>query len=322
MSSVIAAPKKLKIIIAFAALYLIWGSTYLGILFAIQSIPPFLMAGARFFLAGLIMFAIARTQGPLRSTWADWRTSLIVGACLLLGGNGGVTLSEKYIESGLASLIVATVPIYITLLGWLTGMAPRPRPIVWLGLAGGFLGVAVLLGPALRFSSNGASHPAIGMSILLFSSFIWSAGSLYSRATKHAASPFLATAQQMVCGGALLLLTGILVREPHRFEPGNMSILSIGAFAYLVIIGAIVGYTAYIFLLRNCDPAKVATYAYLNPIVAVTLGALFAGETLTLRTLVAAMLIIGSVALVITVQQRKPKTLPSITAAIETECAR
>src|SRR6266436_255395 len=124
-----AEPQKIQIIANFAALYLIWGSTYLGILFAIQSIPPFLMAGSRFFLAGLIMFAIARAQGPLRSTWADWRTSLIVGACLLLGGNGGVTVSEKYIESGLASLIVATVPFYITLLGWLSGMTPRPAPI-------------------------------------------------------------------------------------------------------------------------------------------------------------------------------------------------
>src|SRR5205809_5881160 len=170
------AQRKVLIIANFAALYLTWGSTYPGILIAIQSTPPFLMAGARFFLAGLIMFAVARTQGPLRSTWAEWRTALIVGACLLLGGNGGVTLSEKFIESGLASLIVATVPIYITLLGWLAGMTPRPQPIVWVGLAGGFLGVAILLGPALRLSASG--HPAIGMSILLLSSFIWSAGLL------------------------------------------------------------------------------------------------------------------------------------------------
>src|SRR5204863_841419 len=223
----------------------------------------------------------ARTQGPLRSTWVEWRTSIIVGACLLLGGNGGVTISEKFIETGLASLIVATVPIYITLLGWLAGMTPRPQPVVWLGLAGGFLGVAVLLGPALRFSSNGGSHPAIGMSILLFSSFIWSAGSLYSRTTKHAASPFLAAAQQMLCGGLLLLLAGIVTGEVRRFHPGSVSILSLASFIYLVIIGAVVGYTAYIWLLRHCEPAKVATYAYVNPIVAVTLGALFAGETLT-----------------------------------------
>src|SRR5436305_6619860 len=159
-----AVPRQIQIVSAFAALYLIWGSNYLGILFAIQSIPPFLMAGARFFLAGLIMFAIARIQGPLRSTWAEWRTSIIVGACLLLGGNGAVTISEKFIETGLASLIVATVPIYITLLGWMAGMTPRPQPIVWFGLAGGFAGVALLLGPALRVSGN--NHPATGIAIL------------------------------------------------------------------------------------------------------------------------------------------------------------
>ena len=315
-----AVSGRIQVIAAFAALYLIWGSTYLAILFAIQSIPPFLMAGARFLLAGLIMFAIARTQGPLRSTSAEWRTALVVGACLLLGGNGGVTLSEKFIESGLASLIVATVPIYITLLGWLSGMTPRPTPIVWVGLAGGFLGVAILLGPALRFSGSG--RPAIGMSILLLSSFIWSAGSLYSRTVKHAASPFLGAAQQMFCGGLLLMLVGLFAGESKTFHPGNITTLSLGAFAYLVLIGAIVGYTAYFWLLRHCDPAKVATYAYVNPIVAVLLGALFAHEAVTLRTLLAAALIIGSVALIITIQQLKAKTLPPITAAIETECGR
>lgn len=315
-----AVSGRIQVIAAFAALYLIWGSTYLAILFAIQSIPPFLMAGARFLLAGLIMFAIARTQGPLRSTSAEWRTALIVGACLLLGGNGGVTLSEKFIESGMASLIVATVPIYITLLGWLSGMTPRPAPIVWVGLAGGFWGVAILLGPALRFSGSG--RPAIGMSILLLSSFIWSAGSLYSRTVKHAASPFLGAAQQMFCGGLLLMLVGLFAGESKKFHPGNITTLSVGAFAYLMFIGAIVGYTAYFWLLRHCDPAKVATYAYVNPIVAVLLGALFAHETVTLRTLLAAALIIGSVALIITVQQLKSKSLPSITAAIETECGR
>lgn len=315
-------PKRFLVSAAFAALYLIWGSTYLGILFAIQSIPPFLMAGARFFIAGLIMFAIARTQGSLRSTWAEWRASLIVGACLLLGGNGGVTLSEKYIASGLASVIVATVPIYIALLSWLSGMTPRPKPIVWAGLVGGFAGVAILLGPTLRFSDASASHAAIGMSILLVSSFIWSAGSLYSSSAKHARSPFVAAAQQMFCGGLLLMLVGMVVGEPQRFDANKISTLSIGAFAYLVVIGAIVGYTAYFWLLRHCDPAKVATYAYVNPIVAVLLGALFAGEILTLRTLLAAALIIGSVALIITVQQFKPKAVSPIAAAVEVECAR
>jgi drug/metabolite transporter (DMT)-like permease len=312
-----SAPKRSLVIIAFAALYLIWGSTYLGIRFAIETIPPFLMAGTRFVLAGLIMYAIAWSQGISKSSWANWRTSLIIGACLLLGGNGGVTISEEYIDSGLAALIVAIVPIYIVLLGWLMGTAPRPSPIVWLALMGGFIGVGILFGPALHFSSNGDRQPSIGICILLVSSFIWSAGSLYSRVAKHAASPFLTAAQQMICGGALLLLAGIATGELPHFHPSSISTLSLASFIYLVIIGAVVGYTAYIWLLRHCNPAKVATYAYVNPIVAVLLGALFAGEKLTMRTLIAACLIICSVALVITAQQLRARIEPPIGAALE-----
>jgi drug/metabolite transporter (DMT)-like permease len=312
-----AASKRTIVIVAFAALYVIWGSTYLGIRFAIETIPPFLMAGARFVLAGLIMYAIAWSQGIGKSSWANWRTSLIIGACLLLAGNGGVTISEKYIDSGLAALIVAIVPIYIVLLGWLTGMSPRPSPIMWLALVGGFVGVGILFGPALHFSSDDARHPAIGISILLVSSFIWSVGSLYSRVAKHAASPFLTAAQQMLCGGMLLLFVGIATGELRRLHPGSISMLSLGSFIYLVIIGAVVGYTAYIWLLRHCEPAKVATYAYVNPIVALLLGALFAGETVTMRTLIAAALIIGSVALVITTQQLRARVEPPVSVAFE-----
>src|SRR5881275_2250919 len=311
------AASKRTMIVAFAALYVIWGSTYLGIRFAIETIPPFLMAGARFVLAGLIMYAIAWSQGISKSSWANWRTSLIIGACLLLAGNGGVTISEEYIDSGLAALIVAIVPIYIVLLGWLTGMAPRPSPIVWLALMGGFIGVRMLFGPALHFSPNGGRQPAVGISILLVSSFVWSAGSLYSRVAKHAASPFLTAAQQMICGGALLLLTGIATGELPRLHPGSVSRLSLASFIYLVIIGAVVGYTAYIWLLRHCDPAKVATYAYVNPIVAVLLGAAFAGETLSMRIVVAGALIIGSVALVITAQQLRARAEPAVGPAME-----
>jgi drug/metabolite transporter (DMT)-like permease len=312
-----AAPKRSRVLIAFAALYVIWGSTYLGIRFAIETIPPFLMAGARFVSAGLIMYVIAWSQGIGKSTWANWRTSLIIGACLLLAGNGGVTISEQHIDSGLAALIVAIVPIYIVLLGWAMGMAPRPSSIVWLALVGGFVGVGILFGPALHFSSEQGRHPAIGISILLVSSFIWSAGSLYSRTAKHAASPFLTAAQQMLCGGALLLVAGVVTGELPQFHPGSISISSLASFVYLVIIGAVVGYTAYIWLLRHCEPTKVATYAYVNPIVAVLLGAVFAGETLTMRTLIAAALIIGSVALVITAQQLRARVEPPISAALE-----
>jgi drug/metabolite transporter (DMT)-like permease len=312
-----SAPKRSVVIIAFAALYLIWGSTYLGIRFSIETIPPFLMAGARFVLAGMIMYAIAWSQGISESNWRNWRTSLIIGACLLLGGNGGVTISEKYIDSGLAALIVAIVPVYIVLLGWLTGMAPRPTPVMWMGLAGGFLGVGTLFGPGLHVHSTTGRNPAIGISILLITSFIWSAGSLYSRVAKHAASPFLTAAQQMICGGILLLVAGIITGELPRFHPGSVSLLSLGSFIYLVLIGAVVGYTAYIWLLRHCDPAKVATYAYVNPIVAVLLGTLFAGETVTVRTLIAAALIIGSVALIITAQQLRARVAPALSPALE-----
>ena len=300
--------KKITIIIAFAALYLIWGSTYLGILFAIQSIPPFLMAGTRFFLAGIIMYAVARWQGEPKPEAGTWRTAVIVGGCLLLCGNGGVTIAEKWVPTGLAALLVATVPIYIALLGWLTGTAPRPTMMVWLGLIGGFIGVGVLVGPAFTASPNGTqNHFALGVSILLVASLLWSAGSLYSRRAKNASSLFIAAGQQMISGGVLLILLGLSMGEHRGFAVHRVTWLSIGAFAYLVLIGALIGYTAYFYLLRHCDPAKVATYAYVNPIVAIVLGSAFAGEILTLRTLLGAGLIIGSVATVIMAQQMKTR---------------
>jgi drug/metabolite transporter (DMT)-like permease len=309
--------KKITIILAFAALYLIWGSTYLAILFAIQSIPPFLMAGARFLLAGVIMYGIARWQGTAKPEPVTWRSALIVGGCLLLCGNGGVTIAEKWVPTGLAALLVATVPIYIALFGWLTGTAPRPTTMIWLGLIGGFIGVGLLVGPAFNGPTNGAqNHFALGVTILLFASLLWSVGSLYSRKAKNATSVFVGAGQQMICGGVLLIVAGFIMGEPHSFAPERITWLSFGAFAYLVFIGALIGYTAYFYLLRHCDPAKVATYAYVNPIVAILLGIAFANETLTLRMVSGAGLIIGSVAIVIMAQQMKPKGEPRIPAVI------
>jgi drug/metabolite transporter (DMT)-like permease len=249
--------------------------------------------------------------------------ALIVGACLLLCGNGGVTLAEQYVPSGLAALLVATVPLYIALLSWLFGISEKPGLVKVLGLAGGFVGVGVLVGPALHFSATGESpHAWIGMSILLCSSLIWSAGSLYSRSAPQAASPFLAAGQQMLCGGGLLLGAGLMTGELRHFDPGQITMVSLGAFVYLVLIGGIIGYVSYAWLLRHCDPAKVATYAYVNPIVAILLGTLFAHETFTLRTLIGAGLIIGSVAVVIMAQQMKAKVSP-VPAVIEpAACAR
>jgi drug/metabolite transporter (DMT)-like permease len=303
-----AAPRQLTLVAAFGALYLIWGSTYLGILFAIKSIPPLLMAGSRFFFAGVIMYVIALWQGTRKTSLAEWRTAIVLGACLLFFGNGGVTIAEQWVPSGLASLLVATVPIYIALLAWLTGVAPRPGPLVLLGLAGGFVGVGVLVGPALTAPpAGGSQHAGLGMLILLFGSLMWSIGSLYSRRARNTASPFLSSAQTMLCGGGLMIGAGLMLGEARNFHLNQMTALSLGAFAYLVLIGAVVGYTAYIWLLRHCDPSKVATYAYVNPVVAVLLGAFFAGETVTLRTALAAAIIVGSVALVITAQQAREK---------------
>ncbi|MEP6820714.1 MAG: EamA family transporter [Chthoniobacterales bacterium] len=306
-------PSRAAILAAFASIYLIWGSTYLAILFAIRSIPPLLMAGTRFLCAGAILYLAARLSGAARSRPIEWRTAAIVGACLLLGGNGGVTLAEQYVPSGLAALLVATVPLYVVLLSWLFGMTERPRPMTMVGLAGGFIGVGVLIAPALRNSDGDATpHAWIGMAILLFSSFIWSAGSLYSRHAQGTASPFLAAGQQMLCGGTLLLLAGLARGESSQLRLADVSMVSLGAFVYLVVIGGIIGYASYAWLLRYCDPGKVATYAYVNPVVAVLLGAVFAGEKLSLLTGVAAFIIIISVAVVITAGRRRAAPTPEV----------
>lgn len=261
------------------------------------------------------MYAIARSTGTPRPKRSTWQYAFVVGGCLLFCGNGGVTISEKWVPTGLAALLVATVPIYMALLGWLAGTAPRPTRPIWVGLIGGFIGVSVLVGPAFA-NSSGEQHLAAGMAILLVGSLIWSAGSVYSRAVKHSSPLIIGAGQQMICGGALLLLAGMALKEYRHFDFRQVSWLSLGAFAYLVLIGAIVGYTAYFYLLRHCTPAKVATYAYVNPIVAVILGSLFAGERLTGRAIVAAALIIGSVAIVITAQQSRSKSTPPISAML------
>lgn len=312
------APSRIGILAAFASIYLIWGSTYLAILFAIRSIPPLLMAGARFLVAGAILYAGARLSGAARTTPMEWRIALIVGACLLLGGNGGVTLAEQYVPSGLAALLVATVPLYIALLSWIFGLSERPRPLALVGLGGGFFGVGLLVGPALRAALLDVDSQAwIGMAILLFSSLAWSAGSLYARRAKGAASPFLAAGQQMLCGGTLLVLVGLVRGEGAQLDLNGITFESFAAWIYLVLIGGIIGYVSYAWLIQKCDPAKVATYAYVNPVVAVILGALFAGERLTLLTAVAACVIVGSVALVITAGRRKAVPTPEVACPVE-----
>lgn len=306
-------PSRLVVVIAFAAVYLIWGSTYFAILLAIRSIPPFLMAGSRYLIAGVILYAASRVTGAKRAALITWRSAAIIGTCLLLGGNGGVTVSEQFVPTGLAAVIVATVPIFMVLFSWLSGSAPRPTLPVFLGLAGGFVGVGILMAPALNFSGNENHRTLIGILILLCGSFIWSAGSIYSRHARNPESAFLGAGQQMICGGVALLLAALVTRE--RIDLHAVTAQSVWAWIYLVFIGAIIGFTAYIFLLRHCEPAKVATYAYVNPIVAIFLGIAFAGEHLNWPIGVGAAVIIGSVAIVIATQQMKAqRTEPTAVA--------
>ena len=277
------------------------------------------MAGARFLCAGAIMYGIGLLRGDSHPSLGTWPGAFVIGACLLLCGNGAVSIAEQWVPTGLAALLVATEPIDVALLSWLTGIGPRPTRFVWLGLLIGFCGVGVLVSPAFGGPSTGtSSHMSLGILILLIGSLIWAAGSLYALRVKHASSFIMSAGQQMLCGGALLLLAGFALGQHRQFEWHRVTWLSISGWIYLVLVGALIGYTAYFWLLRHCEPAKVATYAYVNPVVAMLLGMLVAHETVSLRTLLGAGLIVGSVAIVITAQQFAPKTARPIATARET----
>jgi drug/metabolite transporter (DMT)-like permease len=287
-----ARPSRAAILLAFAAIYLIWGSTYLAIRYAVEEIPPFLMAGTRFFVAGAMMYAWVRWRGAPRPTGANWRAALIVGALLLVGGNGGVSWAEQRIPSGLAALLVATAPLWMVVLNWgLSGTRPSGR--VWLGLVVGFAGLAILVGPS-ELLGGGAADP-LGAGAVVLGSLAWAAGSVVSGRLDLPRSPQLATATEMLGGGALLMLTGTLLGEWGRVDLAGVGWQSWVAYLYLVFVGSLVGFSAYVWLLRHAEVAKVATYAYVNPVVAVLLGWLIAGEALTARIMIAAAVIVAGV---------------------------
>lgn len=286
-------PSLRRIIAAFAALYIIWGSTYLAILFAIETIPPFLMAGTRFLIAGSVLYAFLRVRGEPRPSREAWIAATIIGALLLLAGNGAVTWAEQRVASGVAALLVATVPLWMVLIDALRPNGSRPSAVVVFGLLAGFGGIALLVGPG----GDGGVDP-VGAAALVLGSLCWAAGSIYSRSAPRPRAPLMGTGIQMLAGGALLVLFGTIRGEWARFDPAGVSATSLLALAYLVVFGSLVGYTAYIWLLGVSTPAKVSTYAYVNPVVAVLLGWAVAGEPLTLRTIVASAVILGAVALI------------------------
>ncbi len=304
-------PSRLAVLAAYAALYVVWGSTYLAIHFAIESLPPMLMASVRFLVAGSLLYVWMRLRGAPPPTRLHWRTGLIVGGFLLLGGNGAVVWAEQSVPSGIAALFVAVLPLWMVLIGWAQG-GPRPTGRVILGIALGLFGVAVLVGPD-AFSGGGRVDPVGGL-VLILGSLSWALGSMYSRGAPQPTAPALGSATQMLAGGALLLVAAFIRGEPATFDPTMVTTASLFALLYLVIAGSLIGFSAYLWLLRVEPPARVATYAFVNPVVAVFLGWALAGEPLTLSTVIAASIIVASVALVVRGQPAPPPPAPDATA--------
>ncbi len=291
-------PRRAAVLAAYAALYVIWGSTYLGIRVGLATLPPFGMAGARFVIAGTILYTWARLRGAPRPTARQWGAAAVVGALLLLAGNGGVTWAEQRVPSGVAALLIASEPLWIVLLGWRRAGGTRPNLATALGLALGVAGVVVLVRPG----ASGAGHvDPRGAAVILAGALSWAAGSLWAtgpagRARLPAAAP-LATGMQMLTGGALLLGASVAAGEPAAFRPAAVSLTSVAALGYLVVFGSIVAFSAYVWLMGVEPPARVATYAFVNPVVAVLLGWAVAGEPLTGRVAVASAVIVGAVVL-------------------------
>lgn len=292
--------KTIILIAAFASVYIFWGSTYLAIKYAIETLPPFLMAGIRFTTAGAILFAIARFSKDYETPKAaHWKTSFIVGTLLLLIGNGGVVFAEKYISSSLAALLVATEPFWIVLLSWLWLKKARPNLKTISGLALGFFGVWLLISGQPAHGANADSSMQFFSAIaIIVAAMAWATGSIYGLRAPVPKSAILTAGMQMLAGGLVLFAVSLVSGEMAQFQFAQVSSNSWFGLAYLIVFGSLIGYTAYSWLLKNAQPSLVATYAYVNPVVAVFLGWLIAGESFTTQMLVGAGIIVGSVALI------------------------
>jgi drug/metabolite transporter (DMT)-like permease len=293
-----------RIVAAFAALYVIWGSTYLAIRYLIETLPAFLAAGFRFLLAGAVLYAYARTHGAGRPTLHHWRSAVLVGGLLLLGGNGAVVWASRRVPSGLVSLLISMTPLWMVAIDWARPGGARPRGPVLLGLLLGLAGLVVLIGPESLAGGERLDLP--GAAVLVFGTVCWASGSIYARHAPLPHSSFLATAMEMSCGGALLVLLSVASGEPAGFDLTRVSLRSVLAFLYLTVFGSLVAFTAYIWLLSVCSTARVSTYAYVNPLIALFLGWALAGESLSRRTLAAAAVIITAVALIVAAGSQAP----------------
>jgi drug/metabolite transporter (DMT)-like permease len=298
---------RLSIWAALLAVYLIWGSTYLAIRIAVETLPAFLMASVRFLIAGGILFAFRRVLGDPTPSRAHWRSAAIIGVLMLVGGNGMVSFAEQRVPSGIAALMVGSAPLWMVALDLVIQRrrpgivgAPsqfRPTRRTILGVLVGFIGIAILVSPS-ELTGMAGGVDVIGALVLTLASFCWAAGSLYSRGAELPASPLLGTSMEMLAGGAGLLILGSLTGEWGQLHLASVSLASLGGLVYLILFGSLVGYTCYTWLLRSAPTALVSTYAYVNPLVAIFLGSLVAQEPVTPRVLIATAVILGAVVVI------------------------
>ena len=302
------APARALVLAAFAAIYLVWGSTYLAIKYAIATVPPFFMTGARFLLAGSVLFIWstfrakrdpneAQPPRPGSLTRRRWRDAFIVGALLIVGGTALVGWAELSVPSGITSLILATTPLWMVTLESVIESRRLPSARVAVGIAVGLAGLAILVGPSLVSPETGMD--LLGVGALVLASLAWSVGAMYSRRAAVPASPARATGMQMIAGGLLSLLGAFAFGEHRRLSLAAISPASLLAVGYLVVAGALVGFSAYLWLMRVSTPSRVATHAYVNPVVAVLLGWLVLGEPVTGRTAIAMAVIVIAVIVIV-----------------------
>lgn len=288
-----------QILLAFAAVYVIWGSTYLAILFAIETLPPFLMVGTRFIVAGTVIYVWLRARGAPKPSAIDWRSAAIVGILMPVLGTGVVVWTEQKVPSGIAALLVAIEPLWIVLIQWGMRGGKRPSGMVIAGVAIGIGGLFLLVNPAAGKQQGNL----LAEGILLLAALSWALGSIYSKYAPQPKSKFIGTGMEMIVAGVVLITAGMLTGEGSHFSIAATSAKSWLALLYLITFGSIIAYTAYVWLLRTVAPTLVSTYAFVNPVVAVFLGWAFASEPLNARTIIAATIIVGAVAL-ITVGQK------------------
>jgi drug/metabolite transporter (DMT)-like permease len=299
---------KLRIVVAMLAIYLVWGSTYLAIRFAVETIPPFIMAGTRYLIPGILMLVWRRLAGDPAPTRRQWIAGSIVGLFLLLGGNGLVSWAEQRVDSGVSALIIGTAPIWMVVFDSVLSRI-RPRWQVIVGLLTGFGGILFLIGPESLFGQH-PRYDLLGMGILMLAALLWAIGSIYSRNADLPRSPLLGTSIEMLAGSAGLYISSLISGEWKSFNLAAVSHQSLWGLLYLIVFGTLIGFVAYTWLLRNAPISLVSTYAYVNPLVAILLGSWLAQEPLTWEVGLAAAIIIGSVVLINSFK-RRPVRVPA-----------